>query len=141
MARKLIAVAVLATFASCGGSGYEPEPDRRSDPLSSGARGTVEPALEELGFSCEAGANLDSEERALRETAIKPARTLIRVARKRPHGVYLPRGVGAQDAWVDQAPFVGDTMIQVLERAAHEFSDCHVSARMRAAAQELRTRR
>jgi hypothetical protein len=120
MARKLIAVALLATFASCGGIGYDyqPAPDRRSDPLSPGERGTVREALADLGLICEIGDTLDDEpDMPDLQQLFEPDDKLIRVAEKRPHGVY--QGLAA-----DQSPFDGDTMIQVLERAANEFDGC-----------------
>jgi hypothetical protein len=135
MARKLIAVALLATFASCGGIGYEPAPapDRRSDPLSPGERGTVRGALEDLGLVCEIGDTLDNEpDLPDIGEVFKPDDELIRVAERRPHGVYRSRAESAFD---------GDTMIQVLERAAHEFDDCREAGRLSAVAEQLRSRR
>jgi hypothetical protein len=136
MARAtLIAVALLATFASCGGIGYDyqPAPDRRSDPLSPADRGTVREALADLGLICEIGDTLDNEpELPQLRDVLDPDYELIRVAERRPHGVYRPR---------EESAFDGDTMIQVLERADHEFDDCREAGQLSAVAEQLRSPR
>jgi hypothetical protein len=65
---------------------------------------------------------------------------LTRIARKRPHGVYRTRW-GKDDFGLDHGAFSGDTMIQVLERAAHELDSClkGTSEDLRATAKELRS--
>lgn len=109
MARAPIAVTVLAmALCSCG---YEPAPDRASDPLSSTDQGVVGDELLFIHTFCEEG---------LGEDMSKDVEILTRVARKRPHGVYR---VSGDDVLADKR-FDGDTMIQVLERAAHEFDGC-----------------
>lgn len=65
---------------------------------------------------------------------------LTRLAKKRPPGVYRPGG-GVE--LVDLGSFSGDTMIQVLERAAHEFDEClpRASEDVRRSAELLRSPR
>jgi hypothetical protein len=109
MARTPIAVAVLVM--ALVGCGYEPAPDRASDPLSPTDQGEVGETLGVIDVFCEEG---------LGEDVSEDVEVLTRVARKRPHGVYR---VSGDDVLADRS-FHGDTMIQVLERAAHEFDGC-----------------
>jgi hypothetical protein len=143
MARTPFAAVVLAaTMASCG-SGYEPPPDRASDPLTPSDRAAVERALRGLGLFCA----VEEEKSAAVEELVTPDTSILggeealdRVSRKRPHGVYRTT---REDEFVDLRAFNGDTMIQVLERAAHEFNAClgPTARDMRDWAKRLRSRR
>jgi hypothetical protein len=111
MARTPIAAAVLVSAVV--GCGYQPAPDRRSDPLSSVDRDTVAVALEDLKLVCDLAGSLGEE------LTPESAHDLTKVARKRPHAVYR-----AYEEEPEGRPFDGDTMIQLLERAAHKYDDC-----------------
>jgi hypothetical protein len=92
-------------------------------------------ALEDLGLACDIGDTLDNEpDLPDIQELLKPDDELIRVAERRPHGVYRERA--------EQSAFDGDTMIQVLERAAHEYDCPEVnSGSLSATAEQLRSRR
>jgi hypothetical protein len=82
MAWKPIVVAVLATVLV--GCGYEPAPDRPSDPLSRPEGEKVWQAIDELQLLCETADVLEPEPWEYRRFVTN----LKHVAKKRPHGVY-----------------------------------------------------
>ena len=148
------APATAAALAiSLFGCGYEPRPDRRSDPLSTRDNAEVARQIDALDASCnprdpeEDLANLDESDlnnidennidQIIRRYIEAPhfnERSLTAVAREHPHADFRARTNHQDD-------FGNETMIQVLERLAHSHSDCDDAKPLGHVARALRSPR
>ena len=132
MATRVGSVIAATLAAALVGCGYQPEPDRRSDPLSPRDNEDAALHIDVMDFTCSEGIDADLSEFSFHG--------LKRIARKNPHGVFRATGARLDDYPItDLEDFDGDTMIQVLERLAHMESDCEYAKRLGYVAEVLRS--
>jgi hypothetical protein len=142
--RAAPATAAAACAFSLFGCGYEPEPDRRSDPLSPRDNAEVARQIDALDASCNPPDlenidetdlnNIDEIIRRYIEAPHYNRRSLTAIAREHPHAVF-------RDTTNHQDEFTDETMIQVLERLANSHSDCDDAKPLGDVAERLRSPR
>ena len=139
MATRAITGAVAAAFAvtllGCGSepkpTGYEPRADHRSDPLSPRDNDRIDEAILVIVYGCLSSPGDDDYRAVMSElgSAKAGAATLRAIAAEHPHAVF-------------RDPLFGndDTMIQLLERLAHEGDSCRYTKDLDELAERLRER-
>lgn len=142
MAKTRIAVFVLATtFVGCG---YQPAPDRRSDPLSTRDNVVVARQIDALGVSCSppgpSELSIDNIERYIEVPEYNPD-FLSAIARDHPHAVFRTTANHSYQPFRDQDDFNDATMVQVLDRLAHSNPDCEEAKPLGDVAETLRSPR
>lgn len=131
-----LAAALVVTLLGCGSEpkpkGYEPRADHRSDPLSPRDNDRIDRAILVTAFGCRSSPEDDDYRAVMSElgSAKAGAATLRAIATEHPHAVFRDPGFTTDD----------NTMIQLLERLAHEGDSCRYTKDLDELAERLRER-